>query len=323
MRPLGFSLFFFIFGLNCCTFSYNIFFLNNRLGRNRPEASVSFFFFLWFFSCFDVLDFFLTFFSDFLILFFFSIFFVFFLRFCLLLLFFTFYYYFSFIVYIYIYIYIYKFCFWFCLLMNFMRFFTIWNVLEQFKRQHQKHYENDADELKRYRFFKKSKASVVTLNELNPEPVFGITAMSNSMMIKGRNTIMKERIWINCAVSEIVLQPLEPDTDTSKLHVKRIIAVQEEPSLHVNSTREMSLMKCSSHVMCVMTRSDDTDVGGTSLSRSTERCGARELVFPLCWPIQEVQDCTSESLLHVKGEWVCFLDETEFVSRYKGRQAQQ
>ena len=158
--------------------------------------------------------------------------------------------------------------------MKFMRLFTFWNVLEQFKRQHQKHYENDADELKRYGFFKKSKASVVKLNELNPEQVFGITAMSNSMMIKGKNTIMKERIWINCADSEIVLQPLEPDTDTSKLHVKRFTA--EEPSLHVNSTREMSLMKCGSHVKRVMTRSDDTDVGGTSLSRSTERCSARE-----------------------------------------------
>ena len=55
--------------------------------------------------------------------------------------------------------------------MNFMRLFTIWNVLEQFKRQHPKHYKNDADELKRYGFFKKSKASVVKLNELNPEPV--------------------------------------------------------------------------------------------------------------------------------------------------------
>ena len=40
--------------------------------------------------------------------------------------------------------------------------------------------------------------------------------MSNSMMIKGKNTIMNERIWINCVVSEIVFQPLHSDTDTSK-----------------------------------------------------------------------------------------------------------
>ena len=88
-------------------------------------------------------------------------------------------------------------------------------------------------------------ANVAKLNELNPEPVFEITSMSNSMMIKGKNTIMKERIWINCAVSEIVLQPLEPDTDTSKLHDERIIAVREEPSLHIELyQREMSRIGC-------------------------------------------------------------------------------
>jgi len=45
-------------------------------------------------------------------------------------------------------------------------------------------------------------------------------------------------------------------------HVKRIIAVQEEPSLHVNSTREISRVKCG-------------------------RTGN----VPLCEPIQGVQDC--------------------------------
>ena len=77
------------------------------------------------------------------------------------------------------------------------------------------------------------KANVVKLNALNHEPIFGITSMSNSMMIKGKNTIMKERIWINCVVSEIVFQPLHSDTDTSKLHDERIIAVREEPNLHI------------------------------------------------------------------------------------------
>ena len=52
-------------------------------------------------------------------------------------------------------------------------------MLEQFKRQHQKHYENDTDELKRYGFFKKSKANVMKLNTLKPEPVSGITSMSD------------------------------------------------------------------------------------------------------------------------------------------------
>ena len=43
--------------------------------------------------------------------------------------------------------------------------------------RYQKHYENDTDELKRYGFFKKSKAIVVKLNTLNPETVCGITSV--------------------------------------------------------------------------------------------------------------------------------------------------
>ena len=85
--------------------------------------------------------------------------------------------------------------------------------MEQFKTQHQKHYANDAEEVERYGFFKKLKARVTKHDD------------------QSKNIIMKERFWIKCAVSEIVLQPLEPDTDTSKLHVKRIIAVQEETRL--------------------------------------------------------------------------------------------
>ena len=80
----------------------------------------------------------------------------------------------------------------------------VWNVLEQFKTQYQKHYANYADELKRYDLFKKSKANVAKLNELNPEPVFGITSMSNSMMIK--NIIMKELIWINRVINETTFE---------------------------------------------------------------------------------------------------------------------
>ena len=57
--------------------------------------------------------------------------------------------------------------------------------------------------------------------------------MSNSMMIKGKNIIMKERTWINPVTSEITLHLLEPDTDTSKLHDERVIAVREEPNLHI------------------------------------------------------------------------------------------
>ena len=56
----------------------------------------------------------------------------------------------------------------------------------------------------------------------------------------------------------------------------------------------------------VMTRSD------RSLSRSTERCSARQI--PVVWTIQGVQDCTcqcSESLLQFEGEWVYRLWQPE------------
>eukprot|EP00450_Noctiluca_scintillans_P034621 CAMPEP_0194549774 /NCGR_PEP_ID=MMETSP0253-20130528/95374_1 /TAXON_ID=2966 /ORGANISM="Noctiluca scintillans" /LENGTH=384 /DNA_ID=CAMNT_0039397207 /DNA_START=238 /DNA_END=1391 /DNA_ORIENTATION=- len=50
---------------------------------------------------------------------------------------------------------------------------------EQFKTQYQKHYANDAEEMERYGLYKKSKSRVEKLNALNPEPVFGITSMSD------------------------------------------------------------------------------------------------------------------------------------------------
>ena len=62
--------------------------------------------------------------------------------------------------------------------MNFMRFFHNLERVEQFKTRYQKHHANDEDELERYGFFKKSKR------------------VSRSMMIKAKNIIMKERIWI-------------------------------------------------------------------------------------------------------------------------------
>ena len=66
-----------------------------------------------------------------------------------------------------------------------------WNTRPQAKRceeipprhacctKYQKHYANDAEELKRYGLFKKSNIHVAKLNALNPESVFGITSMSD------------------------------------------------------------------------------------------------------------------------------------------------
>ena len=70
-------------------------------------------------------------------------------------------------------------------------------MLEQFQTRYQKHYANEAKELKRFDLFKESKANVVKLNALNHEPVFGITSMSNRMTIEARNNIMKRRTRIN------------------------------------------------------------------------------------------------------------------------------
>ena len=71
--------------------------------------------------------------------------------------------------------------------------------------QYQKHYGNDAEELERYGLFKKSTARAAKQDALNPEPVFGITSMSDRHTQKSQET----------------------------LHNERIITVREEPSLHV------------------------------------------------------------------------------------------
>ena len=55
------------------------------------------------------------------------------------------------------------------------------------------------------------------------------------MMLKAKNTIVKERIWINRGASEFVFLLLLQDTG-ALLHDERAIA----PS----STSEMSLMEC-------------------------------------------------------------------------------
>ena len=60
--------------------------------------------------------------------------------------------------------------------------------------------------------------------------------LSRSMMIKAKNIIMKERIWINRVPQrDHVFQFLH--RDSVPLHDERIITVREEPSLHVESHR--------------------------------------------------------------------------------------
>ena len=52
-------------------------------------------------------------------------------------------------------------------------------------------------------------------------------------MIKAKNTLMKERIWINRVASGFVFQSLHPDTD-APLHDECVIAVREELNLHLS-----------------------------------------------------------------------------------------
>ena len=59
------------------------------------------------------------------------------------------------------------------------------------------------------------------------------------MTIKAINTIMTERIWINCAASEIVFEPMYPDT-SDPLHDESVIAVREELNLHLVLPREVT-----------------------------------------------------------------------------------
>ena len=56
--------------------------------------------------------------------------------------------------------------------------------------------------------------------------------LSRSMTIKAINTIMKERIWINRAASEIVFRPMLSDTG-APLHEERVITVRKEPNLQL------------------------------------------------------------------------------------------
>ena len=60
--------------------------------------------------------------------------------------------------------------------------------------------------------------------------------LSRSMTISPNSTLMKERIWINRVASEIVFQPLHPDIG-APLHPERVIAVREEPNLHLEVCR--------------------------------------------------------------------------------------
>ena len=62
------------------------------------------------------------------------------------------------------------------------------------------------------------------VNVCNEEVTNEDGLLSCSMMIKTKNTSMKERLWTNRVASEIEVQPLHPDTD---------VLLHDEPNLRL------------------------------------------------------------------------------------------
>ena len=96
----------------------------------------------------------------------------------------------------------------------------VWNVLEQFTTQYQKHYANDADELESYGFFKKSKARVTKHDDQSKQHHHEGANLDQPCDQQNYETAL--------------------GTD-ARLHKERIIGVREQ---HVNPSSEMSQMEC-------------------------------------------------------------------------------
>ena len=67
--------------------------------------------------------------------------------------------------------------------------------------------------------------------------------LSCSMMIKAKNIIMKERIWINRVISEIMFSALHPDSGTPS-HDECVNAVRRNVICILNLNRDMSRTEC-------------------------------------------------------------------------------
>ena len=62
------------------------------------------------------------------------------------------------------------------------------------------------------------------------------------MKVSDVNVFDEERTWINRVTSEIVFQPLHPDT-SAPLHEERVIEVRKQPKSHLKFYQEMSLIE--------------------------------------------------------------------------------
>ena len=122
--------------------------------------------------------------------------------------------------------------------MNFMRLFHNLERVEQFKTRYQKYCANDEDELERYGFFKKSKTRFTKHDDQSKEHHHERENLDHCEV---------DAWWFDPCVLCWTSGHVPDDWRVSAgyhekgrpgSHMKRVIAVQEEPSLHVNPTRE-------------------------------------------------------------------------------------
>ena len=152
--------------------------------------------------------------------------------------------------------------------------------------------------------WEKSKTNVTELNASNHEPVFGITSMSNRIMINAKNTIMKERTWINRVAQRDVKRSGELLNMESRNLVPgdlvKLSLVGLIPADCVG--REIWTRPRWPESLCWLPWERETRL-------PREACHD-QVWFPMCETIWGVQDCTCMSLLT--------LTTCESLSRYTG-----
>ena len=176
--------------------------------------------------------------------------------------------------------------------MNFMRLFNNLERVEQFKTRYQKHYANDEDELNRYGFFKKSKTRVTKHDDQSRtsswKSEFG--SLWSWLLV----------VWSLLIVLDLRTRPwwleslffLQRERETRLPHEACHCSSRGTQFAREFYRREMSLTECGHH--------------GN---------------FPLCEPIQEVQDCMSKNVSYrvkvhkfpIENAYSCL-----FVHREKG-----
>ena len=114
--------------------------------------------------------------------------------------------------------------------------------------------------------------------------------MSRRLMIKAIHTTMTERIWINCAASEVVFQ-LSTQNTGDPLHDESVIAVREEPNFHLRDVTDDS-QHATLHAPF-----DGRDQGSHQREIAHEKC--RKMPHRSTWRAQK--RCTRQSCLRISA----------------------